>query len=384
MAVTVASAQLSTEDHIAEPGFWPTKAQEAGSLFAGNDACARCHNGVVSTQRASSMGRTAMHAESAEVLHQHPDLHFRFDQDSFQIRTTQESGKWKSVYSVSDGAKTNAFPVLWIFGTGRVGQSYLFKKDDGQYFESRVTFFRSLENLHFTPARALTSSADIDIAAGREVKAPELIRCFSCHATAVNIGERFNEEGLVPGVTCEACHGPGANHVQLLQSAVSARAAKEETQAIFVPTHLSPTESVEFCGACHGTWWDVKLAHVTGPSTVRSAPYRLVTSKCWGKEGDPRLVCTSCHDPHKELVTEISSYDAACLQCHASSGNVAGRIEPVKAPAQTASSPHAPGCPVAKSKCASCHMPQVYVPDMKNTFTDHRIRVVKAGEAFQD
>ena len=27
---------------------------------------------------------------------------------------------------------------------------------------------------------------------------------------------------------------------------------------IFNSAHLDPTDSVEFCGACHGTWWDVK------------------------------------------------------------------------------------------------------------------------------
>ena len=379
-----ARGQLSTEDHVAEPGFWPTKAQESNHVFAGKQACARCHNGIATSASASSMGRTAMPAGSAEVLREHADLSFQFDRDAYKMHTSHDGDGWKSMYAVSDGAQTNAFPLVWAFGTGRVGQSYLFKKEDGRYFESRVTFFRSLKNLGFTPARALTAPADLDTAAGREVKTPELIRCFSCHATAVNIADRFNEEGLVPGVTCEACHGPGADHVRLMQSPGGASTHKEETPAIFVPSHLSPTESVEFCGACHGSWWDVKLAHVTGPSTVRSAPYRLVTSKCWGSEGDPRLVCTACHDPHKELVTDLSAYDPACLRCHAASAGIAGKAQLAKVSAVPASSAHAPACPVARSKCASCHMPQVYVPEMQNTFTDHRIRIVKDGEAFQD
>ena len=46
-----------------------------------------------------------------------------------------------------------------------------------------------------------------------------------------------------------------------------------------------------------------KLAGVKGVSTTRSAPYRLVTSRCWGK-GDQRLECTACHDPHAPLQTE--------------------------------------------------------------------------------
>lgn len=329
------------------------------------------------------MGRTLMHSASAEVLHQHPDLAFQMDGVQYRIRTQKDAGGWQSVYSVTEGGQTNAFPLLWIFGTGRVGQSYLFKKEDGHYFEARATYFQSLKNLGFTPARALSSAVDIDIATGREVSTPELIRCFSCHGTAVNIAGQFNEKGLMPGVTCEACHGPGADHVRLMQSSASAIKDRDD-QTVFLPSHLSPTESVEFCGACHGSWWDVKLAHVTGPSTVRSAPYRLVTSKCWGKEGDPRLVCTSCHDPHRELVTDAFAYDAACLQCHASATQAAGKATAGVSLSASAGPSHAPACPVATSKCPSCHMPQVYVPEMQNTFTDHRIRIVRTGEAFRD
>jgi hypothetical protein len=28
--------------------------------------------------------------------------------------------------------------------------------------------------------------------------------------------------------------------------------------------HLNPIEAVEFGGACHGSWWDVELASVSG------------------------------------------------------------------------------------------------------------------------
>jgi hypothetical protein len=374
-----AVAQLSTEDHVAEPGFWPTKSQPSLADFAGKESCARCHAGIARSQQASAMGRTAMLARSAEILRDHPHLRFQYADDTFRIETKAGPGGVTSTYSAEDKTHTSSDPLLWIFGTGRVGQSYLFKKEDGHFYEARVTFFRSLNNIGFTPARSLEHPTDLETAMGRRVETAELIRCFSCHATAVNIADNFNEKGLTAGVTCEACHGPGAAHVQLMQPDGKVAPVHKDS-AIFDPSHLSPTESVEFCGACHGSWWDVKLAHVTGPSTTRSAPYRLVTSKCWGKEGDERLKCTACHDPHKDLATDIASYDEACLRCHANGSAAATRAAKVA----TITTSRAPACPVATSKCASCHMPQVYVPEMQNTFTDHRIRVVHPGEAFQD
>lgn len=353
--------------------------------YAGTAACAKCHAGIVARAGASSMARTLMHTATADVLHQHTDMEFQSGALHFSMHTHPDAGVWKSSYAVSDGQSSSDALLLWIFGTARVGQSYLYSKPNGRYYEARVTFFQSLKNIGFTPARELSASQQVSLnteqAMGREVQTPELIRCFSCHATAVNLAGSFNAQELIPGVTCEACHGPGARHVSRM--AAPAGSAAASTDDVYDPSHLSPTESIEFCGACHGSWWDVKLAHVTGPSTVRSAPYRLATSKCWGKEGDPRLICTACHDPHRELVTDISSYDAACLRCHASSGGnltatATGKGSGAQLPA------HAPACPVAKTKCASCHMPEVYVPEMKNTFTDHRIRIVKQGETFQD
>ena len=140
--------------------------------------------------------------------------------------------------------------------------------------------------------------------------------------------------------------------------------------AIFNPAHLNPVEGVRVCGACHGSWWDVKLAGVKGVSTTRSAPYRLVTSKCWGK-GDRRLECTACRD--SPLQTDAAAYDIACLNCHAKTQS----MKP------TASHPgHA--CPVSASNCTSCHMPKVNVPEMHDAFTDHRIRIVNTDEPFPE
>jgi hypothetical protein len=142
-------------------------------------------------------------------------------------------------------------------------------------------------------------------------------------------------------------------------------------QRIFNPGTLSPSDSVDFCGSCHTTWWDVKLSAVKGVSNVKSQPYRLESSKCWGK-GDERLTCIACHDPHQQMQTDPTAYDGACLSCHASA---ASGEDPKHA---------ALPCTVATKNCSSCHMPKVYVPEMHYNFTDHRIRIVRKGEAYPE
>lgn len=322
------------------------------------------------------MGGTAMRAERSEVLRSNAALSFRFLGYHAEIRRAGAG----SVYSLSDGKDAEVFGLTWAFGTGRVGQSYLFKKpgDDAKFYEARVTYFSSLHNLNFTPARALTSAPDLETAMYREVGAGEVARCFGCHSTAASVDGKFDEAGLTPGVSCEACHGVGAEHVGAMKVAKLTGESAEHT-AIFNPTSLLPNDSVDFCGACHATTWDVKLSGNKGVSNVRSQPYRLEKSKCWGK-GDKRLTCIACHDPHQQLQTEANAYDAACLSCHANGVKAAHSA----GAAGTGGEKLQKACPVAQKDCTSCHMPKVLVPEMHHDFTDHKIHVVQPGEKYSD
>ena len=104
----------------------------------------------------------------------------------------------------------------------------------------------------------------------------------------------------------------------------------------------------------------------TGPKSLRFQPYRLENSRCW-RNGDARITCVACHDPHRPLVTEAASYDERCLACRVTEGKV------------TADHPGA-ACPTSKKNCVTCHMPQYKVEDIPVKFTDHQIRVVR-GDA---
>jgi hypothetical protein len=368
LASSAVHAQLSTTDHLAEPGFWPTQNATSRSDYTGSGACAACHSAIVASQRATSMGGTALRASDSPILSSHPQMNFAIGKYRYEIKSTANH----NIYTVTDGERSLVATLLWAFGTGRVGQSYLFKKEDGNFYEARVTYFSTLGNLHFTPDRALASPKDVEEAMYRPVPSSEIGRCFACHATASSIGDQLDEKNLIPGVSCEACHGPGAKHVAAMQSAKLTGTSPPADAAIFNSAQLNAVDSVDFCGACHSTWWDVKLSGVKGVSNAKSQPYRLEESKCWGK-GDARLTCIACHDPHQQVQSDPASYDENCLSCHAAS-------------ATAKKTPDHPGaaCPVSTQNCTSCHMPKVYVPEMHYNFTDHRIRIARAGDAYPE
>lgn len=358
-------AQLSTDDHLAEPGWWPRRKPADLKEFAGNAACAKCHSRIAASQKNTAMAGTLMHASDARVLHSHSDLAFRNGKYLYQFKPRGDDIQ----FTVSDGERTLAADLVWAFGSGNLGQSYLFQQN-GVYRESRVTFFNSLQNLHFTPTRALLSPHDLTEAMSRPVDTSELLRCFSCHSLGVQAtGGQLDTSKATLGVTCEACHGPGRRHVQAMEASQLQGGIGDEEggKLIFNPGSLSPGDSVDFCGSCHGTWWDTKQAHITGVANVRVQPYRLMSSRCWG-DGDARLTCIACHNPHEPLSKDTAGYDLKCLACHVASP----KAKPTK---------ELPGaaCPVATKDCITCHMPKMEIPDMHTAFVDHLIRVVRPG-----
>jgi hypothetical protein len=352
MLCSRAYAQMATAERLQQVRWWPTSPKPARAEFVGSSECASCHRRNVVSQQLTSMAQTASRAEAAAVLQTRQQLSFR---DAGISYTLTRSGD-RTLYTISDGVRTLTAPLAWAFGRGNVGQSYLFEQD-GRFLESRVSYYDAIHGLDYTPKRALTAPpASLESAMGRPVDDAELRRCFGCHTTAPTTPAGFAPGQSIPGVTCEACHGPGRAHVAAMERGGDrARAAK----TIFNPHGLDAADSVDLCGACHATFWDVQLAGERGIAALRSQPFRLQSSRCW--TGDRRLACVACHDPHSALVRDAAFYDSRCLACHSA------RSPHDATPVRT--------CRVATARCVTCHMPKYQVAEMHYSFTDHLIRV---------
>jgi hypothetical protein len=365
-----AAGQVSTIEHLAKPGFWPTKINSPAEGFAGVSVCAECHAGIATKQSAVPMARTVARAGESEVLRSHARLTFQQGPYRYEIVGSPVA----TTYTVTDGTRSLSGSLLWAFGAGTVGQSYLYQRA-GQWYKARVSFFGTLGNLEFTPGRALLSPHSLEEAMARPVSNADVAGCFRCHAIGVTSENSIDTSLLLLGVSCEACHGPGEKHAATIRAErlMSGAADSERVQKlIFDPAQLRPTDSADFCGACHATSWDMRLTGKTGTSTVISPGYRLANSKCWQKV-DARLTCVACHDPHGPLEHRAKTYDAKCLRCHVSQAGVAGAADH---PGR--------GCPVGKTDCTSCHMPKVDVPELHRPVTDHDIRIVRAESPLPD
>jgi hypothetical protein len=301
------------------------------------------------------MARALLRPEESEILRSCEGQTFQLESYIYKLEHTPSGYE----FAVSQGNASATQPITWVFGDGGISQVYV-TDHQGKFFESHFSYYSGTDGFDRTtnqPGRAKS----LQSAVGRSVMPDEVRRCFSCHAAGVTQTGDFKD--VIPGVTCETCHGPGADHVAAMKAGIEGGEA-----LIMNPGRLERTASVDFCGSCHMTWVDVQLGEVTGPTTIRFPAYRLLNSQCWTK-GDARIACVGCHDPHQAMVYDSAYYDQKCLGCHVTNTATKPTVDhPGKA------------CPEADHNCVSCHMPKREFPDTHHSFTDHDIRIVRAGE----
>lgn len=337
---------------------WRPTHELAGVRYVGSGACAQCHAALTAERQPNAMSRALEPVESCEILKANPRLNFRNGAYNYQI---VREGK-QSIYTISNGQNSISEPVLYCFGQGKAGQTYLLRHK-GVFYESRVSYYRQIQGLDFTIIHSHSVPDSLEDGLGRPMSMEAAQGCLNCHSTAAVNAAQLQLDHLMPGVTCEGCHGPGEKHVAAI------KAGRKNLQ-IFNPAKLEADElSQEFCGACHVSFEKALLMPKQGgENNLRYQPYRIFNSR--GHSGDARTSCVACHDPHDKLPEDAAFYDSKCLACHLTTR------DQVKTATRSAAA-----CPVSRQQCTTCHMPKIDLPGGHAKFTDHWIRIVKPGEA---
>ena len=158
-------------------------------------------------------------------------------------------------------------------------------------------------------------------------------RCFGCHTTGYFLSEKKYVE---PGVACEACHGPGKNHVE----------SEGAKGTIVNLSELSPARNRMVCGQCHSIGKDPSGLHPFPvmndgepfmPGQELSSGFvddKPITATKGGEYStfinSPKpysnQICTDCHDPHGKVDDLDVPTSKLCLKCH---GNLLSDIAQV-------------------------------------------------------
>ena len=317
--------------------------------MAGQSTCAPCHR-QAKTQAASGMAKALERGEDCSILKENRRLTFTDHQFTYKIERDGD----RSLYSVSNGQDTVTVPIPWAFGLGAPGQTYVLQLD-GKWYESRVSFYKVLDGLDFTLGARKNAPRNLIEAMGRELPQQEVAACFDCHSTNSVHGGDVDFEHLLPGVLCEACHGSAAKHV----------VSPGKESAMPKLARLSTEEMFELCGRCHRTWADhsgQRAARCRECALSALSIDELQVLRCSGPahqlRGLPRSTFECAQQP-------ASFYKSKCVACHAPNANARAKV-----------------CPVSKEDCVRCHMPKYEIPDTHHKFTDHEIRIVRAGSPY--
>lgn len=212
-----------------------------------------------------------------------------------------------------------------VIGSGRKGQTYLYWDKGERLYQLPVSYWTELASWVNSPgygARFLDFSR------------PVLPRCLECHASFFeaipdqNVGNHYKRSGYVLGVSCERCHGPGAEHAALNATP----GIKPDKQAIVNPAKLPRERQLDMCALCHGgigvakaptfsfavgkslsDYLQLQIPKADDPLDVHGNQIALLErSRCFKSSG---MTCSTCHNVHSTQ-RKVADFSQRCLGCH--------------------------------------------------------------------
>ncbi len=347
--------------------------------YVGSEECKSCHEQEYNDWEGSDHDRSMMIATDSSVL---ADFDTTFISSGVTSRFYRKDGKFLVNTEGPDG-EYGDFEIIYTFGV-RPLQQYIVEFPKGR-FQCLRTAWDTEKNKWF------------DLYPDMKVVHDEWIHwtqgglnwntmCSDCHSTLVKknydpVRESFNTTYAIINVSCEACHGPGKEHVKI----TSSEAYKQNPESfadigkLYMKKNAMPDQLVDDCARCHSLrtqfteFYDhsgVYMDHYA-PDWLRDDVYfgdgqilgevYVYGSFIQSKMHSKYITCTNCHNIHSLELKFSLEDNQLCLQCH----------EP---PKYDSEKHHFHKEKTEAALCISCHMPGRYY--MGNDFRrDHSFRV---------
>jgi tetratricopeptide (TPR) repeat protein len=383
----------------AEPA--PPTAPTSPPEFVGSTACRDCHAGEYERWQGSQHAVAMQVADEQTVLGDFTGASFR--KHGITSEFFRRDGKFVVRTDGPDG-KLADFEVRHTFGVYPL-QQYLIELPGGRVqalsiaWDARPKDQGGQRWFHLYPNERIAHTDELHWTQRQQ---NWNFMCSDCHSTGVRknfdaAAGTFATQWAEISVGCEACHGPGSNHVAMARAAqggdpATARGGLTVTfderkgiawvidPATGNAARSAPRESskeLDVCAQCHArrgqfsdayragdAFTDHYLPALLAPGLYHADGQQLDEVFNWGSFLSSRMhakgvTCSDCHDPHGGKVHAPGN--AVCAQCHA-----AAKYD---APSHHF---HEPG--TAGAACASCHMqPETYmVVDPRH---DHSFRI---------
>jgi len=259
-----------------------------GATFVGSETCKKCH------ERTYLEWKTSLHSRMMRDVKADPLANIGDFESPSDVRTFKKEdvsytlgSQWKQQYLKREGKDLIVFPAQYNVTTGQ-WKPYLPDKPD------KRSWFNE---------------------------------CAGCHTTGVDPEKKSFVE---MGVACEACHGPGSNHVEAIPG--------YEIPTIIQAKRLTPAQAAQICGSCHTRGRDKtgKYAYPVdyqvhkGEANMRlffneASPDNGHEAEYFWPSGESKysnqqyldwkqsqhakvgVVCVTCHNVHRSRTTLVST-----------------------------------------------------------------------------
>ena len=161
--------------------------------------------------------------------------------------------------------------------------------------------------------------------------------CAECHSTNLRKNYDLKSDTYQTvwseiTVGCEACHGPGSQHVKWAEMPEMARPTTENYKLAVRTTGLSSRQQIELCAPCHSRRMSLGDNRHVNPDFMDYAVPQLLNEGIYFADGqileevyvygsfsqskmyDRDVRCSDCHDVHS--IKRINEGNDLCLQCH--------------------------------------------------------------------
>ncbi len=388
---------------------WPSaprmtskRTQAPTAHFLGSQTCTQCHQAEYHAWTGSHHELAMQPASDSSVLA--PFHGEQFSEDGITSVFVRRNGHF---YVTTEGknGKMHEFEVAYTFGLAPL-QQYLIPMPDGAM--QALTIAWDSRPRQQGGQRWFALQAGLHIHAGNEMHWTGRqnnwnFMCAECHMTQFKKNydaqtRTYSSSWSALNVGCEACHGPGSNHVSWagLSNSLRQEDGNKGLMSLFnerngvkwsiqpdsgnaksEQTPLSMRKEVEMCARCHSRRSQISDDYHAEQSLLNTHLPALLENSLFWNDGQMKeevynhasfeqskmyrkgVTCSDCHDPHSQRLRLPGNQ--TCLQCHLST-----KYDSTSHHFHTASSPGA--------SCAACHMPTTTYMSIDPRH-DHSIRV---------
>jgi predicted CXXCH cytochrome family protein len=382
---------------------WRSAHAQGNGGYVGAQACVSCHATQADQWRASHHARAMLDATPASVLGNFDAA--QFPKDGVPTTFSRAGGRFAVRTEGPDG-QPHDYDVAYTFGIDPL-QQYLIRLPGGRLQAFGIAWD--------TRPRDQGGQRWFDLYPGQRLHAGDRLhwtgrdqtwnyQCAACHSTNLRKGfdlatNTYATTYTDVNVACEACHGPGADHVAWATAPRAPGAPVSPDDRMGLANWLRPSDAghwemnaqtgiarrtaplvsteLDTCASCHARRKPLVAAPAPGAPFLDTALPALLDQGLYFADGQidgevfeygsfiqsamhrAGVTCSDCHEPHGLKLR--AEGNAVCAQCH------------MPARFDTASHHHhnanGPG-----GQCTSCHMPtRTYM--IVHDRHDHALRV---------